>query len=50
MMFCETQSKKSVELYSGKNLPLRPVYCDGYFSNPSLTVTDIVGTHHNIHN
>jgi hypothetical protein len=49
MRFCETRSKRSVEVYKGKNLdppPGPPTYRDGHFSNPSLTMTDTVGTHH----
>jgi hypothetical protein len=49
LIFCETRSKRSIEVYRGKNLD-PPPYRDGHFSNPSLTVTDSVGTYHNIYN
>jgi hypothetical protein len=34
-------------MHRGRDLdPPSPTYCDGHFSDPSLTVTDTVGTHH----
>ncbi len=43
--FCETRTKRSFEVYKGKNLHLRPANRDRYPNNvpspsaPSLTVT-----------
>jgi hypothetical protein len=49
-VFCETRTKRSVEVYRGRNLdpspaPL-PTDRDRHLTDPSKTVTDSVGTHH----
>jgi hypothetical protein len=44
--FCETQPEKSVKVHRGKNVPPP----SRHRRNPSLTMTDSAGPHHNIYN